>query len=98
MYHQGCRERTKIFTENCWDPQNVVDQMVHAVTQRRPRPQYLVGLDAKFQAPAISMLPRRMVDMFLNSMYHTLRPAAAQSPRKGGSVAGGAKGKGTKTA
>lgn len=72
--------------------------MGYAVTQRRPRPQYLVGSDAKFSVATVTMLPRRVVDMILHSKYYTLRPAAAQVTGKGGSAAGGAKVKGIKSA
>lgn len=77
---QCCAERVHLSTDSDWDPQNVVDHMAYAVTQRRPRPQYLVGLDAKFKVPLLSKLPYRIVDLILTARYKNLRPDAAQAP------------------
>jgi NAD(P)-dependent dehydrogenase (short-subunit alcohol dehydrogenase family) len=49
-------------------PDKVVSAIGHALTARRPRPRYVVGLDAKSQAFATRFLPDRVLD-FLTALY-----------------------------
>lgn len=49
-------------------PDKVVAAIEHALTARRPRPRYLVGLDARSQALATRFLPDRVLD-FLTALY-----------------------------
>jgi NAD(P)-dependent dehydrogenase (short-subunit alcohol dehydrogenase family) len=43
-------------------PAKVAEAIEHALTARRPRPRYLVGLDAKLQARAQIFIPARIFD------------------------------------
>jgi NAD(P)-dependent dehydrogenase (short-subunit alcohol dehydrogenase family) len=43
-------------------PEKVAEAIEHALTARRPRPRYLVGLDAKLQARAKIFIPTRIFD------------------------------------
>ena len=43
-------------------PERVASAIEQALTARRPRPRYLVGLDAKFQARARYFIPTRLFD------------------------------------
>jgi NAD(P)-dependent dehydrogenase (short-subunit alcohol dehydrogenase family) len=49
-------------------PEKVVAAIEHALTARRPRPRYVVGLDAQSQALATRFLPDRVLD-FLTALY-----------------------------
>ena len=43
-------------------PQHVVAAIEHALTANRPRPRYMVGLDARGQALAMRLVPDRVID------------------------------------
>jgi hypothetical protein len=43
-------------------PQRVAKAIEHALSARRPRTRYLVGLDARSQARLKAILPTRLVD------------------------------------
>jgi len=43
-------------------PEKVAQAIEHALTARRPRTRYLVGIDAKFQARARRLIPTRVFD------------------------------------
>lgn len=75
---QRCVDCTEASIASLWDPCHVTEALTLAVTQRRPRAQYLVGLDAKFKVPAARMLPARVIHAVMQStLYQALRPAAA---------------------
>lgn len=75
---QRCVDCTEESIGSLWDPCYMTEALTLAVTQRRPRPQYLVGLDAKFKVPAARMLPVRVIHAVIQSAaYYTLRPVAA---------------------
>lgn len=46
-------------------PDEVADVIEHALTARRPRTRYLVGLDAKFQARVKPLIPTRAFDRII---------------------------------
>jgi NAD(P)-dependent dehydrogenase (short-subunit alcohol dehydrogenase family) len=46
-------------------PEEAAGAIEHALTSRRPRPRYLVGRDAKFQARARHLIPTRLFDRIL---------------------------------
>jgi NAD(P)-dependent dehydrogenase (short-subunit alcohol dehydrogenase family) len=46
-------------------PEKVAAKIEHALSARRPRTRYLVGLDAKAQARLKSILPTRLVDRLI---------------------------------
>ena len=43
-------------------PESVAEAVEHALTAARPKPRYLVGLDAKIQGTAMNLLPSRLFD------------------------------------
>jgi len=49
-------------------PDRVAARIEHALTARRPRSRYLVGLDAKFQARAKILIPARVWDRIVARM------------------------------
>jgi NAD(P)-dependent dehydrogenase (short-subunit alcohol dehydrogenase family) len=49
-------------------PDRVADRIEHALTARRPRSRYLVGLDAKSQARAKILIPARVWDRIVARM------------------------------
>jgi NAD(P)-dependent dehydrogenase (short-subunit alcohol dehydrogenase family) len=49
-------------------PDRVAARIEHALTARRPRSRYLVGLDAKFQARAKILIPARVWDRIVDRM------------------------------
>ena len=49
-------------------PDRVADRIEHALTARRPRSRYLVGLDAKVQARAKILIPARVWDRIVARM------------------------------
>ena len=49
-------------------PERVASRIEHALTARRPRTRYLVGLDAKLQARAKIVIPTRVWDRIVARM------------------------------
>ncbi len=43
-------------------PEKAARAIEHALTARRPRPRYLVGIDAKLQARVKYLIPTRLFD------------------------------------
>jgi hypothetical protein len=56
------RETTKIATETGIEPRGVAEVIGRVLTAKRPRARYLVGRDAKVQAPVSRLLPDRLMD------------------------------------
>lgn len=59
-----------------WDARRVDAVMLQAVSTRRPRAQYVVGLDARFLFLPLNMLPRRV----LTAICRPLHPFPARTP------------------
>ncbi len=58
----GYRKVIKDLAERGIPPEKVADVIAHALTARRPRTRYLVGLDAKVQARLKIVIPNRVFD------------------------------------
>jgi NAD(P)-dependent dehydrogenase (short-subunit alcohol dehydrogenase family) len=58
----GYREVVRKLAERGIPPVKVAEAVEHALSARRPRSRYLVGLDAKFQARAQIVIPTRLFD------------------------------------
>jgi NAD(P)-dependent dehydrogenase (short-subunit alcohol dehydrogenase family) len=56
------RKVTRNLAERGIPPAKVAEVIEHALTARRPRTRYLVGLDARFQARARLFIPTRAFD------------------------------------
>ena len=56
------REVDRIVEDTGIDPSEVVDEIVHALTARKPRTRYLVGREAKLRWQAAKRLPDRTFD------------------------------------
>src|SRR5919106_3919687 len=56
------RETTRIATETGIEPREVAETIGRALTAKRPRARYLVGLDAKMRGPVAKLLPDRLMD------------------------------------
>jgi NAD(P)-dependent dehydrogenase (short-subunit alcohol dehydrogenase family) len=58
----GYRKVVKNLAERGIAPEKVADAIEHALTARRPKARYLVGIDAKVQARAKLFVPTRIFD------------------------------------
>jgi NAD(P)-dependent dehydrogenase (short-subunit alcohol dehydrogenase family) len=59
---EGLRRASRKLGERGIPPERVAERIEHALTARRPRTRYLVGLDAKLQARAKIFIPARVWD------------------------------------
>lgn len=50
---------TAVATDGCWDPKHVNTALLHAVTGRRSKEQYLVGMDCQYAAPIMMLVSGR---------------------------------------
>lgn len=62
------REVVRQTAERGIPPEKVARAVEHALTARRPRPRYLVGLDAKVQARVKPLIPTRVFDRIVARM------------------------------
>lgn len=58
----GYRKVVRSVADRGIPPEKVAETIEHALTARRPRTRYLVGLDARFQARAKPFIPTRVFD------------------------------------
>jgi NAD(P)-dependent dehydrogenase (short-subunit alcohol dehydrogenase family) len=58
----GYRKASATLAERGISPEKVGEAIQHALTSRRPRPRYLVGIDAKTQARIKPLIPPRVWD------------------------------------
>ena len=58
----GYRKVVKDLAERGIPPAKVAEVVEHALSARRPRTRYLVGIDAKIQARAKLIIPTRIFD------------------------------------
>jgi NAD(P)-dependent dehydrogenase (short-subunit alcohol dehydrogenase family) len=59
---EGYRKVVRTLAERGMPPEKVADAIEHALTARRPRARYLVGIDAKVQARVKPFVPTRIFD------------------------------------
>jgi NAD(P)-dependent dehydrogenase (short-subunit alcohol dehydrogenase family) len=67
---EGYRRSVRELAERGIPPAKVAAAIEHALTARRPRPRYLVGLDAKLQARLKPLVPTRLFDRIVARMMH----------------------------
>jgi NAD(P)-dependent dehydrogenase (short-subunit alcohol dehydrogenase family) len=67
----------ELMYRHCWDPSNVVNDLAYAVQVAKPRPQLLVGLDAKCVIPLVRMLPSWLNERMTTTLGFWKMPTVA---------------------
>lgn len=83
-YYDACATLTSNFINGCWEPVHVVNKIMKATTLCDPMPQYIVGMDGRFQlVPLVYNTPLNFQFFtVLNTIYRTLVPAVVRTSSK----------------